>query len=145
MSNAELLLLGVSILWGMFYYHRTGWSCGGIITPGILALNIASPGALLFSILCGLVIAVVLEIAVRFFSLYGRQRIASAMVLAIGLRMVTVHFFPGISLWIGWVIPALIASDIQRQGFSRTLSGTVSVTIVSLMTLELLRFLAITL
>lgn len=140
MSHLQLLLLGIAILWGMLYYGRTGWSCGGIITPGLLALNAASPHALLFSFASSIIVAFLLEIMVRLFPIYGRQRIATAMVIAILLRIVTLEFFPEASLWIGWVIPALIAADIQKQGFFRTLSGAVSVTVVSLMTMEVIRF-----
>jgi hypothetical protein len=82
---------------------------------------------------------------VRLFSIYGRQRIAAAMVVAILLRIATSGLFPGTSLWIGWVIPALIAADIQKQGFFKTVSGAVSVTAVSLMTMEVLRFVIISL
>ncbi|HPI98784.1 MAG TPA: poly-gamma-glutamate biosynthesis protein PgsC/CapC [Synergistales bacterium] len=140
MSHWQLLLLGTGIIWGMFYYQRTGWACGGIITPGLLALNMGSPEVIAFSLACGLILSVMLEIAVRVFSLYGRQRIAFAMVLAIILRMATLKIFPGTSLWVGWIIPALIASDIQKQGLFKTLSGVVSVTLVSLMTFESLRY-----
>lgn len=139
-SHWQLLLLGTGILWGMFYYSRTGWACGGIITPGLLALNVGSPEVILFSMVSGVILSIILEIAVRVFALYGRQRIALAMVLAILLRMATLEIFPGTSLWVGWIIPALIASDIQKQGLFRTLSGVVSVTLVSLMTLECLRY-----
>ena len=31
----ETFCLALGMLLGMFYYHRTGWACGGIITPGV--------------------------------------------------------------------------------------------------------------
>jgi len=145
MSHLQLLLLAFAILWGMLYYYRTGWSCGGIITPGLLALNISSPRALFFSFASAIAVSVILDVMVRLFSIYGRQRIAAAMVVAILLRIATSGLFPGTSLWIGWVIPALIAADIQKQGFFKTVSGAVSVTAVSLMTMEVLRFVIISL
>ncbi len=139
MSYMELFVLGTGIFWGMLYYHKTGWSCGGIITPGLIAVNIAYPGAIIFSFLSAVIISLVLEIIVRLYSLYGRQRIALAMLLALLFRIGTLRLFPFTSLWIGWVIPALIASDIQKQGLFRTLSGTLSISMVSLMSVELVR------
>lgn len=140
MSYLELFLLAAGILWGMFYYSRTGWACGGIITPGLMAISAGNLPAIGYSLIAGIGISIVLDLLVRGYALYGRQRIAVAMVLAIAVRMATLGLFPSANLWVGWVIPALIASDMQRQGFLRTLSGVVSVTLVTLMTLETLRY-----
>jgi hypothetical protein len=140
MSYLELFLLAAGILWGMFYYSRTGWACGGIITPGLMAISAGNLPAIGYSLIAGTCIAIVLDLLVRGYALYGRQRIAVAMVLAIAVRMATLGLFPSANLWVGWVIPALIASDMQRQGFLRTLSGVVSVTLVTLMTLETLLY-----
>jgi hypothetical protein len=140
MSYLELFLLAAGILWGMFYYSRTGWACGGIITPGLMAISAGNLPAIGYSLIAGTGIAIVLDLLVRGYALYGRQRIAVAMVLAIAVRMATLGLFPSANLWVGWVIPALIASDMQRQGFLRTLSGVVSVTLVTLMTLETLLY-----
>jgi hypothetical protein len=140
MSYLELFLLAAGILWGMFYYSRTGWACGGIITPGLMAISAGNLPAIGYSLIAGTGIAIVLDLLVRGYALYGRQRIAVAMVLAIAIRMATLGLFPYANLWVGWVVPALIASDMQKQGFLRTLSGVVSVTLVTLMTLETLRY-----
>ena len=48
----------------------------------------------------------------RIFGLYGRQRISIALLLAVLLRLVSSSYLP----WIGWVVPGLIAADMQRQG-----------------------------
>lgn len=140
MSYLELFLLAAGILWGMFFYSRTGWACGGIITPGLMAISAGNLPAVGYSLIAGAGIAIILDLLVRSFALYGRQRIAVAMVLAIAIRMATLELFPEADLWIGWVIPALIASDIQRQGFLRTLSAVVSVTLVTLMIFEVLQY-----
>ena len=36
--------LAIGIALGMFYYHKTGWACGGIITPGVIAMYVGDPG-----------------------------------------------------------------------------------------------------
>ena len=75
----ETFCLAFGMLLGMFYYQRTGWACGGIITPGIIAMYIVDPAKIAVSIAAGLLVWILLDGLVRFFSLYGRQRLATAM------------------------------------------------------------------
>ena len=44
------------------------------------------------------------------------------MLIALALRAATGHFSPD-PMWLGWVIPGLIACDMQRQGSVETLSS----------------------
>ena len=123
-GNGEILLLALGIALGMFFYSRTGYSPGGIITPGFLALELASPervGALLLS--AGAV-ALLLTLAVRTTGVYGRQRTGLAMLLALGIRVLFGGFFSLSSLWVGWVIPGLLGADMQRQGVLPTLGAS---------------------
>jgi poly-gamma-glutamate biosynthesis protein PgsC/CapC len=135
----ETFCLAAGMLLGMFYYHKTGWACGGIITPGVIAMYIGDPEKLAVSILAGLVTWLVLEVLVRFTGLYGRQRLASAMLIALALRYPLVSVWGETSLWLGWVVPGLIGADIQRQGMAPTLTGVVSVSLVTVMCIQLLQ------
>ena len=128
------------MLLGMFYYQRTGWACGGIITPGIVAIYIANPDKLAVSLAAGLVTWVLLELLVRQFSLYGRQRLASAMLIALALRYPLVSVLGESSLWLGWVVPGLVGADIQRQGLVPTLTAVVAVSVVTAMAVQILQW-----
>ncbi|MGB4027150.1 MAG: poly-gamma-glutamate biosynthesis protein PgsC/CapC [Acetomicrobium sp.] len=97
---------------GMIFYQRTGVATGGIISPGLLAIRSFSPQLCATTILNALIILFILEALVRIFGLYGRQRISVALLLAVSLRLVSSPYLP----WIGWVVPGLIAADMQRQG-----------------------------
>ena len=68
---------------------------------------------------------------------YGRQRLAVAMLIALALRYPLVSVWGETSLWLGWVVPGLIGADIQRQGVSTTLVAVVSVSIATAMTVQL--------
>lgn len=127
------------MLLGMFYYHRTGWACGGIITPGVVAIYIAAPDKLAVSLAAGLVTWLLLELLVRQFSLYGRQRLASAMLIALALRYPLVAVLGDASLWLGWVVPGLVGADMQRQGVLPTLTAVVAVSVVTAMAVQLLQ------
>jgi poly-gamma-glutamate biosynthesis protein PgsC/CapC len=135
----ETLCLAIGMLLGMFYYHKTGWACGGIITPGVIAMYIGDPWKIGVSLAAGLVTWVILEGLVRAFSIYGRQRMATAMLIALALRYPMVSVWGETSLWLGWVVPGLIGADIQRQGVGPTLTGVATVSIVTVMCVQLLQ------
>ena len=135
----ETICLAVGILLGMLYYHKTGWACGGIITPGVIAIYIGDPGKVLVSIAAGLVTWIVLKILVRYSGIYGRQRLAAAMLIALALRYPLVSVWGETSLWLGWVVPGLIGADMQRQGVAITLAAVVAVSVVTAMSVQLLQ------
>jgi poly-gamma-glutamate biosynthesis protein PgsC/CapC len=136
----ETICLAFGMLLGMFYYQKTGWACGGIITPGVIAMYMGDPGKVLVSVAAGLVTWVILDILVRFFSLYGRQRLATAMLIALVLRYPLVSVWGETSLWLGWVVPGLIGADIQRQGMAITLTAVAAVSVATAMSVQLLQW-----
>lgn len=135
----ETICLAAGMLLGMFYYHKTGWACGGIITPGVIAMYIGDPWKIGIALAAGLLTWVILEALVRALNLYGRQRLATAMLIALALRYPLVTVLGETSLWLGWVVPGLIGADIQRQGLVSTLAGVVSVSIATIMCVQLLQ------
>lgn len=136
----ETICLAFGMLLGMFYYQKTGWACGGIITPGVIAMYIGDPAKIGVSIAAGLLTWLILDVLVRFFSLYGRQRLATAMLIALALRYPLVSLWGETSLWLGWVVPGLIGADIQRQGLYTTLTAVVSVSIATVMGVGILQW-----
>ncbi|MCL2147116.1 MAG: poly-gamma-glutamate biosynthesis protein PgsC/CapC [Synergistaceae bacterium] len=125
--------LALGIIFGLIWSRRTGWNCGGLLTPGILAIHANMPVSCLCSLLVGVLLAPVLELIVRRRGLYGRERVGASMLLALAARYLWAYLFPsfGIAfpLWLGWVVPGLIAADIQHQGLCITLAGAVSTAI----------------
>jgi len=136
----ETFCLAFGMLFGMFYYHKTGWACGGIITPGVIAMYIGDPYKVGVSIAAGLITWIILDRLVRLFGLFGRQRLAAAMLIALALRYPLVSVLGEASLWLGWVVPGLIGADIQRQGVLTTLTAVVAVSIVTAMSVQLLQW-----
>ena len=136
----ETFCLAFGMLLGMFYYHKTGWACGGIITPGVIAMYIGDPYKVGVSIAAGLLTWIILDRLVRFFGLFGRQRLAAAMLIALALRYPLVSVLGEASLWLGWVVPGLIGADIQRQGVLTTLTAVVAVSFVTAMSVQLLQW-----
>ena len=59
------------------------------------------------------------------------------MLIALALRALTGHFSPD-PLWFGWVVPGLIAADIQRQGAAETVSSLLIVAAAAAFSMELI-------
>ena len=133
------LCLATGMLLGMLYYHKTGWACGGIITPGVIAMYIGDPWKVAVSLAAGLATWILLELLVRFSGVYGRQRLAAAMLIALALRYPLMSIWGESSLWLGWVVPGLIGADMQRQGVVTTLTAVVAVSIAAAMSVQLLQ------
>lgn len=120
------LTLITGILLGLIWKRRTGWNCGGIITPGLLALY--PPERICMCLLAGMVLAPVVEYVCRKLDLYGTERTGAAMILAVLLREV----LPA-GIGVGFVVPGLVACDVNRQGIAMTLCGAVSCTLTTIM------------
>lgn len=128
MHDTITLIVGIMI--GLVWRRRTGFSCGGIITPAILALH-ASPERVCASILAGIVLAPAVKAVSSVLDLYGSERVGTAMVMALLLGSV-------LPVSVGFVVPGLIACDIDRQGVIMTVCGTVSCTIIDIMLVGIL-------
>jgi poly-gamma-glutamate biosynthesis protein PgsC/CapC len=139
-NDLGTITIGIGIIISMFYDWRTGFGSGGLISAGTLALTLYSPLRVLVCIAVSLLIWPVLDFCVKHWGLHGRTRIGMAMVMAIGLRLIIGNFVQPVP-WVGWVIPGLIAADIQRQGAFATLCALSSVTVLtSFMSQWLFRF-----
>ncbi len=126
MNDADVFLIALGIALGLFLFHRTGYSPGGIITPGFLAMELASPARTAAVFACAAAVALVLSLLVRRTGIYGRQRTGAAMLLALGLKVLLGSYLPSAPAWIGWVIPGLIGADMQRQGIVPTVAASLS-------------------
>lgn len=134
----ETLCLAAGILLGMLYYRKTGWACGGIITPGVIALYISDPLKIGVALMAGMATWLILEGLVRYTGIYGRQRLAAALLIALALRYPLVALTAETSLWLGWVVPGLVGADMQRQGATVTMASTVAVSVATAMVVQLI-------
>ncbi|MDI9370905.1 MAG: capsule biosynthesis protein CapC [Synergistaceae bacterium] len=138
MTEQRLMIVGLGIVLGMIFFHRTGYSPGGVITPGLLALELTSPERVAWVFLFAWVASLALELAVRAVGLYGRQRIGAALLVALTVRIAAGCFLPVEDLWIGWVVPGLVGADMQRQGALPTVGATLATAIAAAMAGRLL-------
>ncbi|NLA91225.1 MAG: capsule biosynthesis protein CapC [Synergistaceae bacterium] len=133
-----LVLIALGIALGMYFFSRTGYSPGGIITPGLLAMDLNSPVMLGTIFACAAMTAFLLSAAIKSLGLYGRQRTAAAMLIALLIKALLGAFLPLPLHWTGWVIPGLIGADMERQGAFPTVAASLAVAFATSMAGSLL-------
>lgn len=132
------LTIAVGIIVAIFYSRRTGWSVGGLVTPGLLAVQAASPMNFTGALLLSLAFAAILRPLVKNFGLFGRERVGVALLIAILFRLIF-HGRLGTDIfWLGWVAPGLIAADIEQQGVSMTFAAVISASVATALLASLL-------
>ena len=135
--------LFIGILVSLFVTETTGFSPGGVVTAGYLALFALQPVWLAGTLAVALVTWGVVRLLGRWLLLYGRRLFAmhllTGMLLGQALMLAgrgLTHWDWGISV-IGWIIPGLLSRDFDRQG----LGPTVAVTALSVVLIRLVALL----
>lgn len=132
--------IAVGLVISMICHRRTGLGSGGLISPGIVALSLGDGLTVLYCLVAALGVAFLLRLAVVYGGFYGRQRVGLSMVLSLALRGLVLFALPGIS-WVGWVVPGLIAADMERQGVVETLAMLIIASLATVWTSQLLSLL----
>ncbi|MGN1190876.1 MAG: poly-gamma-glutamate biosynthesis protein PgsC [Candidatus Ornithospirochaeta sp.] len=128
--------VALSVIFSFLTTELTGILTGGMISAGYLAYWIGEPLRILSTLLMSILIALILRLSRRFLILYGRRRFMLSILLSIfGVFIVEKSYFFLSSLSfdlriIGYIIPGLIASDMEKQGIVRTIAALSAVTIV---------------
>ena len=127
----EIVFIGLLI--SLLFISITGYYPGGIIVPGYLILFIDQPLRLIGTITASLVVLLCYKIASEHAILFGKRRfvfmILCGGVISFLLSILLPQIFPGSIEFkvIGWVIPGLIANQLERQGIVQTLSSMIIV------------------
>ena len=129
----ELPFAGVLLSLGFVWL--TGVYPGGIIVPSYLALFLREPERIVGTLLAAALTLLAYRLAARWLILFGRRRfafliLAGALWAALWSAALPVLFPASLEFRvIGWVIPGLIASHMERQGVVVTTAGLVTVTV----------------
>jgi len=126
-TGIELPFIGLLI--SLAVIAVTGVYPGGIIVPSYLALFLSEPERIAGTLAAALLTFAIYVLASRWLILFGRRRFVF-MILVGGLwsvlwRTLLPAFFPLSFEFtvIGWVIPGLIANQLERQGIAVTLGS----------------------
>lgn len=128
------LAIAIGIFGGLLSYEFLGFSPGGIVTPGYLALFIDQPVRILGTLVVAALTFGVVKLLSGIMILYGRRRFVVTMLVSFLLRwlwdtvIVTMPVaFPELRV-IGFIVPGLIANDLERQGALGTMTSLTVVT-----------------
>ncbi len=123
------------VLLSLAFVALTGIYPGGIIVPSYLALFLREPERIVGTLLAAALALAAYRVAARWLILFGRRRfafliLAGALWAALWSAVLPVLFPASLEFRvIGWVIPGLIASHMERQGTVATTAALVTVTV----------------
>ena len=115
-------IVAVGILLAVLYAEITHYSPGGLVTPVYFALCLSQPVRIAYTLLIVLAVYGLDKLLGRFWILYGRRLFAVNVVLGLGLSFLigSTGLLPGGIRMIGYIVPALLVRDLQKQGFAKT-------------------------
>lgn len=128
--------VALSVILGFLSTELTGILTGGMISAGYLAYWFQEPWRIVSTLLMSIIIALILKLSRHFLILYGRRRFMLSVLLSIfGVFLVEKSYFFLSSLSvdlriIGYIIPGLIASDMDKQGIVKTLVAIITVAVI---------------
>ena len=119
--------IGVGMVLSLILTETLGVTAGGIIVPGYIALYIDEPIKVISTISVSLIVFLVVKILSNFMLIYGKRRLVFSLLLGFFLGYISKVYFStfegsyDLSV-IGYIIPGLIASWMDRQGVLKTIS-----------------------
>lgn len=143
---SEILTLGVVI--SIIFYEITDISPGGLIVPAYCALYMDHPRKLLATLLIAVLSALLVKLLSQYSILYGRRRFAVCIMLSFLLKTVfrffNIRIFAGVEPFmftmegIGTIIPGILAHEIDRNGWVRTISALIMLSVFIKAVIEIL-------
>lgn len=137
------IILGIAV--SLIFTELTGISAGDIVVPAYLALTVNQPSILISTVAIGILSYVAVEFGLsRLMMLYGKRKFVAfifiALILRILLNLILGGIFDAIDALtsVGVITAALIASTISKQGVKFTLIGTVAVTAIVYVLVEVI-------
>lgn len=133
MPLTESIALGLAL--GFLLYEWLGLAAGGLVAPGYLALYLNRPDLLAATLAASFVTLGLVKLLGRWTILYGRRRFMLMLLTGFALQG-PAHWV--LARWgsgameidtIGYIIPGLIANDMERQGVLPTLAALVLVAV----------------
>jgi len=138
----ETLLIGLIL--AVVYVEIMDIYPGGIIVPGYIALYLDKPVMLVITIVCSLLSLVTYRIMKKYFILFGKRRFVLLVLLGVLWAQLFYLFLPRLipsqvgAAVIGWLIPGLLANNLERQKFWLTLASMFTVAAATYAVVELM-------
>ena len=128
--------IGIGVMVSFAFYEMVGFSPGGVVVPGYVALFLDQPIRILVTLLVALLTYFAVKILSNYIILYGRRKFLTMVLVSFLLKwlieeMIIKMPIPGMELRsIGYIIPGLIANEMRRQGIFPTIYSLAIVSIL---------------
>jgi gamma-polyglutamate biosynthesis protein CapC len=138
--------IGIGIAIGFIFYEIVGLSPGGIVVPGYIALFIDQPFRIAVTVGIAILTVYIVYFLSNYLILYGKRRFLSMILISFLVKWLVESFifqFPTTTIEIqsiGYIIPGLLANEMQRQGILPTLLAMAIVAILVRLSLYLFLF-----
>lgn len=135
--------VALSVILGFASVEFLGLLSGGIVSAGYLAFYLEQPFRILSTLALAVLVCLLVKLLQNFMIIYGRRRFMVTILLSIILSTVIDGSFiitSGIAQdlrMIGYIIPGLIANDMEKQGIFKTLAMVVIISLIIYLILHL--------
>lgn len=118
--------VAISVVLGFASTELLGILSGGIVSAGYLAFYLEQPFRILSTLILAALVTVAVRVLANFIIIYGRRRFMLTVLLSIIFSVLLENGFYLVANFgqdirvIGYIIPGLIANDMQKQGIIKT-------------------------
>ena len=139
----ELAIL--SLIYSLGFAELTNLLPGGIIVPFYFALYLADPVKIIATVISALGAMLIVKLLSRYTILYGRRKFAMYIIVGLLEKVLFTYVYFGntymfyhLSMTIGYLVPGILGSQMEKQGILRTLGALTIVTLAIRLTQLLL-------
>ena len=123
------IAIGIGMFISLFLTETLGITAGGLIVPGYIGLSMFTPSDIVLTFIVSIITIVIINFLSKFILIYGKRRLVFCLIIGflIGYSFIqqseidSIENIKGIYI-VGYIIPGLIASWMDRQGIIRTIS-----------------------
>lgn len=136
MSEVLALSIGIGLIVGLLFTEFFGISSGGLVVPGYIALFLDRPLDVIATFLIAFLAFSIVRVMSLFLIVYGKRRTALMILVGYLLGMLLKEnstFFMKVDASlsiIGFIIPGLIATWMDRQGTVQTIASTLTIAVI---------------
>lgn len=117
-----------ALLMSLIFTELTGLSPGGIILPMYFVLFLHDPIRILATVVSALIALGMIRLLSRFAVIYGRRRFALFLIIGLLEKLLFTSLYYGsafgvmnLSMTIGFLVPGILGSNMEKQGIWKTL------------------------
>lgn len=125
--------IGIGLVLSFFFYELTGLTAGGFVVPGYFALYWGQPLMMAIALVTALITFGLVRIVSQVSILYGRRRFTVMVITGFACHWIMDSLLTVINVAnividpIGYIIPGLVANEMDRQGVTATLLSLIAV------------------